>query len=62
MVYFTKIEDGVAKLYNSNGHYQRIIGDRGAVAAQVQGDLVAVTYADGRVRLYSLEGYYKRQL
>lgn len=62
MVYVTKIEDGVTKLYNSYGHYQRIIGDRGAVNAQVQGDVVVVYYADGRVCLYNLLGHYMRRV
>lgn len=53
-MYVAKIDNGYAKIYNaSTGGHVRTIGDRGAVSAAVQGDTVAVTYADGKVKIYN---------
>ena len=62
MVYVAKIDGGCVKLYSSTGSYQRTIGDYNAVSASVQGDTVAITYADGRVKIYSTSGSYQRTL
>lgn len=64
MIYVAKIESGRVKLYNaSNGTYQRTVGDSNTVSANVQGDTVAVTYANGQVKIYKCSnGTYQRTL
>lgn len=64
MMYVAKIENGRAKLYNaSTGTYQRTVGDSNAVSANVQGDIVAVTYSNGQVKIYKCStGTYQRTL
>lgn len=65
-MYIAKIENGYVKLYNKNGGYHCYVSIPAGVipvSAVVQGDTVAVTCADGRVRLYSAEtGGYRATL
>lgn len=63
MIYVAKIKNGRCELYNaSNGCYVRSVGRSGAVSAQVQGDIVSVTYSDGVVEIYNASsgGYLRR--
>lgn len=64
MIYVAKIESGRVKLYNaSNGAFQRSVGDSNAVSANVQGDTVAITYANGQVKIYKCStGAFQRSL
>lgn len=64
MIYVAKVVDGYCRLYNAaNGSWQRNIGVKGVVSAQVQGDLVIVTYKDGTVKIYNANsGSWERTL
>lgn len=64
MIYVAKIKNGRCELYNaSNGCYVRAVGRSGAVSAQVQGDIVSVTYSDGAVEIYNTSnGCYLRRV
>ena len=60
--YVIKIDGGHAKLYKSNGSYQRTIGDSGAKNAVISGDEVHVTMNNGKVKIYGVNGSYKRTI
>lgn len=65
MIYVAKIKNGRCEIYNaSNGCYVRPVGrSSGAVSAQVQGDLVSITYTDGAVEIYNASnGCYLRRV
>ena len=59
--YVVKIENANVKLYKSNGAYQRHICDK-AKSAVVSGDEVHVTTVDGKVKIYGVNGSYKRMI
>ncbi len=64
MIYVAKIENSRVRLYNAdNGSFQRNVGDASAVSANVQGDTVAITYANGQVKIYKCStGSFQRTL
>lgn len=59
--FVVKVVQGTVSLYRSNGIFVRTLC-RGAVAAVVQGDEVHVTNPDGRVRIYTTAGNYRRTI
>jgi hypothetical protein len=56
--YVIKMTGDRALLYRSNGAYVRPITS-GARFAVIQGEEIHVTMADGRVRIYNVNGSFK---
>jgi hypothetical protein len=60
-VYTVKIENGSAVIQKVGGGFPRLICS-GAVSGVMAGDEVVVTMKDGKVKVYTLNGAYKRTL
>jgi hypothetical protein len=59
--YVLKVESANTKLYKSNGSLVRTIGS-GAQSGVVSGDEVHVTMKDGKVKIYGVNGSFKRTI
>ena len=59
--YNVKIESGNAVIQKVGGGFPRLICS-GAVSGVMSGDEVIVTMKDGKVKVYTLNGAYKRTL
>jgi len=59
--YVVKIVGGNAKLYKSNGTFIRTVCS-GAQSGVVSGDEVHVTMKDGKVKIYGVNGGFKRTI
>jgi len=57
-----KIVQGRVKAHKINGTYIKSIGDENAVDARLQGDVIAITYGNGTVKLYNENGTYVKTL
>jgi hypothetical protein len=56
-----KLSRGAVQLFRSDGHYVRTVCS-GAASAVVQGREVHVTLPPGRVRIFGVDGTYKRTI
>ena len=59
--YALKVAGGQVRLYKTNGTFARPIVS-GAKSAVLQGDEVHATMQDGKVRIHSVSGTYKRTI
>ena len=58
-----KVENGSVRAFDSKGSFLRTIVTGGSVSATVNGDIISVTKADGRVELYDANtGSFKRSI
>lgn len=57
-VYTVKVEEGVVRTYKQNGEPAKTLCN-GAVRAQIKGEEVLVTMKIGKVKVYSVRGFYK---
>ena len=61
LLYVVKLNRGAVQLFRSNGAYVRTVCS-GAASAVVQGHEVHVTLPTGQVRIYGVDGSYKRTI
>lgn len=54
-----KVENGIVRLYRSNGEPERVICS-GAIAAEVKGEEILVTMQGGKRKIYSVRGFFKK--
>ena len=54
-----KVENGVVRLFRSNGEFERVIC-AGAIGAEVSGEEVIVHMQGGKKKIYSVRGFFKR--
>jgi hypothetical protein len=59
--YALKVSSGQVRLYKTNGTFVRPIVT-GAKSAVLQGEEVHATMPDGKVRIHSVSGTYKRTI
>jgi hypothetical protein len=56
--YAVKVEDGFVRIYRPDGTPERTLCG-GSVSAEIKGEEILVTMQDGKVKAYSVRGFYK---
>jgi hypothetical protein len=55
-----KLDGSVVKLYDDRGVQFRTLNGNGATGVTVSGQTIAITFKDGKVKLFDLTGGYIR--
>lgn len=56
---FVRVKNRKTWLYHDDGRQAYIVGESGAVDASNSEKLIIITYENGKVKSYSIEGAYK---
>lgn len=56
-----KVENGVVRLYRPNGELERVIC-AGAIGAEIRENEVVVQMQGGKKKVYSVRGFFKRNM